>query len=48
MREVAVGTDQGEEGEEQGEGPGSPLSNKLCEELQAALKNGRYWAVKLI
>lgn len=50
MREVAVGTDQGKgkkgKEEEEREGPGTALSIKLCGELQAALKNGRYWTVE--
>ena len=49
MREVAMGTDRkkGKEGEEkEREGPGTALSNKLCGELRAALKNGRYWTVE--
>lgn len=50
MREVAMGTVHGErkkgkEGEEEGEGPGAALSDKLCRELQAALRNGRYWMI---
>ena len=48
MREVAIGTDRKKrkEGEEEREGPGTALSNKLCGELQAALKNGRNWMVE--
>ena len=46
MREVAMGTDHGErkkgEAEEEEEGTGTALSSRLCGELQAALKNGRY------
>ena len=48
MREVAMGTDHRErkkgEAEEEGEreGTGTALSSKLCGELQAALKSGRY------
>lgn len=43
-----MGTDRkkGKKGEEEREGPGTALSNKLCGELQAALKNGRYWTVE--
>jgi hypothetical protein len=46
MREVAVGTVHGErkkgKEEEEGEGPGAALSDKLYRELQAALRNGRH------
>ena len=43
-----MGTDRKKrkEGEEEREGPGTALSNKLCGELQAALKNGRNWMVE--
>ena len=41
MREVAMGTISGErKGEEEEEG--AALSSKLCGELQAALRSGRY------
>ena len=41
MREVAIGTDQGEGTKRKEEGPSTALSDKLCGELQAALKKGR-------
>ena len=41
-----MGTISGERKEEEEEG--ATLSSKLCGELQAALRNGRYWMVEAI